>query len=453
MRLSVVGTGHVGLVAGACLAQMGNQVLCADKDEAKIASLSRGVPPFFEPGLEDMVRQNLAQDRLAFTTSIKEAVQGSQVIFIAVDTPPRPDGSADLSALLNVTHQIAHNLNGYKVVVQKSTVPVGTGERIERTLRESVNGAGELELVSMPEFMREGTAIQDFLHPDRIVLGVKSSRAREIMEGILKPLDAPMVVADIPTAEMIKYASNAFLTMKISYINAVANICEQVGADVTKVAEGMGADPRIGHRFLAAGVGYGGACFHKDVSAFIKMAEDLGYDFQMLRDVQEINYNQRVRLVEKVRRALGTLQGKQVGVLGLAYKPNTDDMRNAPSIDVIDLLLKGGARVKACDPAALDTARGLLGDAITLCASPYQVAEGSDALALVTEWEEFRNMDLERLKGLMSRPVLVDGRNLFQPQRMADMGWEYYGMGRQTINPNLSIRENREISPGYPASA
>ncbi|MFH1559967.1 MAG: UDP-glucose/GDP-mannose dehydrogenase family protein, partial [Chloroflexota bacterium] len=286
MRLSVVGTGHVGLVAGACLAEVGNQVLCADNDEVKIADLRRGIPPFFEPGLEDLVRQNISRRRLTFTTSVAEAVRESEIIFIAVDTPPQPDGSADLSALINVTHQIARCLNGYRVVVQKSTVPMGTGEQIERIIRENANDASGVDVVSMPEFLREGMAVQDFLHPDRIVLGVKSLRARELMEQLLKPLNTPMVVADICTAELIKYASNAFLAMKISYINAVANICEQVGADVTKVAEGVGADSRIGPRFLAAGVGYGGGCFRKDVSAFIKMSEDLGYDFEMLRQVQ-----------------------------------------------------------------------------------------------------------------------------------------------------------------------
>lgn len=432
--MSVVGTGHVGLVTGACLAEIGNQVLCVDNNQAKITSLNNGVPPFFEPGLQDMVQRNLSKRRLAFTTSIEDALRNSEVIFIAVDTPSQPDGSADLSSLINVTRQIAGDLDGYRVVVQKSTVPVGTGEYIQNTLRDNVNGAGEIDLVSMPEFLREGTAVRDFLHPDRIVLGVQSPRAREIMEYLLKPIDAPMVVADIPTAELIKYASNAFLAMKVSYINAVANICERLGADVTKVAEGMGADPRIGSRFLSAGVGYGGACFRKDVSAFIKMSEATGYDFEILRQVQEINHNQRVQLVEKVRRALGTLQGKQIGILGLAYKPDTDDMRNAPSIDVIDLLLQGGASIKAYDPAALNTARGLFGNTIDLCTSLQQVAEDADALVLVTEWDEFRNMDMEQLKGLMHMPILVDGRNLFEPQLMADTGWEYHGTGRQSAS-------------------
>lgn len=433
MRLSVVGTGHVGLVTGACLAEMGNQVLCVDNDETKITSLNRGIPPFFEPGLQDLVQHNISQHRLSFTTNISEAVSNSEVIFIAVDTPSHPDGSADLSSLMDVTHQIARNLNGYKVVVQKSTVPVGTAEHIQNTLRDNVNGAAQLDLVAMPEFLREGTAVQDFLHPDRIVLGLNSPHAREIMEQLLSPLNAPMVVADFSTAELIKYASNAFLATKLSYINAVANICELLGADITKVAEGMGADPRIGHRFLSAGVGYGGACFRKDVSAFIKMSETLGYDFQLLSRVQDINYNQRVQLVDKVKRALGTLQGKKIGVLGLAYKPNTDDMRGAPSIDVINLLLQGGATIKAYDPAAIDTARGIFGDSIDLCTNPHQVAEGADALVLVTEWDEFRNMDLHQLKDLMSRPILpilVDGRNLFDPQGMADLGWQYHSVGR-----------------------
>ncbi|MBF8268110.1 MAG: nucleotide sugar dehydrogenase [Dehalococcoidia bacterium] len=430
MRLSVVGTGHVGLVAGACLAEMGNQVVCADNDELKIAGLRRGIPPFFEPGLEELVRKHLAQNSLTFTTSVPEAMHESQVVFIAVDTPSRPDGSADLSSLLNVSHQIARNPNGYRVVVQKSTVPVGTGQRVQEILREGSNGTGEFDVVSMPEFLREGMAVQDFLHPDRIVIGVESPRAQRLMEGLLKPFNAPLVVADIATAELIKYASNAFLGLKISYINAIASICEQVGADVTKVAEGMGHDPRIGHRFLSAGVGFGGACIQKDLSGFIRMSEDLGYDFQLLRQVLEINHGQPVRLVEKAKRALGGLEGRNIGVLGLAFKPNTDDMRSAPSIDVINLLLEGGARVSAYDPQAMPTARSLFGSAIGLCPTPYQAAEGADALLLVTEWEEFCHLDLKRLQGLMSRPLLVDGRNLFEPRDMAEAGWEYYGTGR-----------------------
>ena len=430
MRLSVVGTGHVGLVAGACLAEMGNQVVCADNDEVKIAGLRRGIPPFFEPGLEELVQRNVAQNNLSFTTSLPEAMEESQVVFIAVDTPVRFDGSADLSSLLNVSRQIARNLNGYRVVVQKSTAPVGTGNRLQEIIRESSTGTGGVDLVSMPEFLREGTAIQDFLHPDRIVIGVESPRAQELMEGLLKPMNAPLVGSDIATAELIKYASNAFLSMKISYINAIAGICEQVGVDVSKVAEGMGHDPRIGHGFLSAGLGYGGSCLGKDLSAFIRLSADLGYDFPILREVQAINNEQRALLVERTRSALEGLQGKKIGVLGLAYKPNTDDMRDAPSIDVVRLLLEGGALVMAYDPQAIPTARSLFGDAVRMCRTPYQAAEGADALLLVTEWEEFRNLDLKRLLGVMARPLLLDGRNLFDPRLMAEGGWEYYGTGR-----------------------
>jgi UDPglucose 6-dehydrogenase len=412
------------------LAEMGNQVVCADNDEVKIAGLRRGIPPFFEPGLEELVQRNVAQNNLTFTTSVPEAMHESEVVFIAVDTPVRPDGSADLSSLLNVASQIARSLNGYRVVVQKSTVPVGTGKRLQEMIRESSAGTGGVDLVSMPEFLREGTAIQDFMHPDRIVVGVESPQAQELIEGLLKPMKAPLVLSDIATAELIKYASNAFLSLKISYINAIAGICERVGADVSKVSEGMGLDPRIGRSFLSAGVGYGGSCLPKDLSAFIRMSDDLGYDFPLLRQVRAINNEQRARLVERTRSALDGLQGKQIGVLGLAYKPDTDDMRDAPSIDVVRLLLEGGAQVKAYDPQAIPTARDIFGDAVTMCRTPYQVAEGADALLLVTEWEEFRNLDMERLHGTMARPLLLDGRNLFEPRLMAEGGWEYHGIGR-----------------------
>lgn len=361
MRLSIIGTGHVGLVTGACLADKGNQVICVDNDDAKISSLKAGRVPIHEPGLEEMVRSNVALKRLSFTTAIAEGVKSSDVVFITVGTPPGTDGGADLTAVERVSREIARSLNSYKVVVEKSTVPVKTGEWVRRTLSLFSSDSVDFDVASVPEFLREGSAVHDFLHPDRVVIGVESPRAEAILRQLFEPLGAPILVTNISSAELIKHASNSFLALKISYINAVATLCDALGADVQLVAQGIGLDPRIGERFLQAGLGYGGPCFPKDVAAFIKLAEEAGFDFKLLKAAAEINSQQRGRLLKKLKDALWTLRGKRIGVLGLSFKPNTDDMRDAPSVEIVRALLAEGAEVRAYDPAAMDNARHTFG--------------------------------------------------------------------------------------------
>jgi UDPglucose 6-dehydrogenase len=428
-NICMIGAGHVGLVTGACLAEMGNRVICVDNDSQKIEGLKRGLMPFYEPGLEEMVDRQVNNRGLSFTSSIEEGVRASEIIFIAVGTAQKPDGEADLTSVESVSREIARAMDRYKVVVEKSTVPVKTGGWVRRTIQ--LNNARKVgfDIVSNPEFLREGSAIQDFMKPDRIVIGVESERAAAIMAELYEPLDAPIIVTNVETAELIKHASNSFLALKISYINAIANICEKVGADVVKVAEGMGYDRRIGRDFLDAGIGYGGYCLPKDASAFIKLAEEAGYDFELLKVVQRINDAQREQMVAKARQALWNLKGKTIGVLGLSFKPNTDDMREAPAIDIISFLEKEGARIKAYDPQAMNNARALLPN-VEYCQDPYQAAEGSDALLIVTEWDEFRNLDLGRIKHLLTQPVIIDGRNIYDPKEMEGLGFLYYGVGR-----------------------
>ncbi|MEW5767846.1 MAG: UDP-glucose/GDP-mannose dehydrogenase family protein [bacterium] len=429
MKISVIGTGYVGLVTGACFAELGHKVLCVDSNQEKIAKLKEGVIPIYEPGLAEMVKHNMSAGRLSFSTSVKEGVDKATVIFICVHTPPLPSGEADLSFVEKVSRQIAMDMTDYKVIVDKSTVPVETGERVAHTIRLNNIHHIDFDVVSNPEFLREGSAISDSMHPDRIVIGVTSDRAADIMRELYTPLDAPVIVTDIRSAEIIKHASNAFLATKISFANALANICEAARADVTMVTEGMGLDKRIGKSFLNAGIGYGGSCFPKDVAAFIKMAERYGYDFNLLKIVEEINTGQRVHFVNKIREALWILNEKTIGILGLAFKPNTDDMRNAPSRDIISALQKEGANIKAYDPVAVPVARHILKD-VTYCQNPYEVAEGCDCLAVLTEWEEFRDLDMIRLRELLKRPLIIDGRNMYDPRQMAEAGLEYIGMGR-----------------------
>jgi UDPglucose 6-dehydrogenase len=397
-----------------------------DDDFKKIESLKKGVMPFYEPGLEEMVYRNVNDGRLSFTSDIKESVKQAEIVFICVGTPQKPNGEADLSYVEVASKHIAKAMDDYKVIVEKSTVPVKTGGWVKRTIRLSNSN---FDVVSNPEFLRQGKAIHDFMHPDRIVIGVESEQAANIMMELYKPLNAPIIVTNIETAELIKHASNAFLVLKISYINTIANMCEKVGADVMKVAEGMGYDKRIGREFLDAGIGYGGYCLPKDLAAFIRIAEEVGYNFELLKVVQKINENQRCQIVKKAKSSLWNLDGKTIGILGLSFKPDTDDMREAPSIDIIRQLQYEGVKIKAYDPQAMENASLVLQD-VDFCQDPYQVAEESDALIIATEWDEFKNLDLLKVKSLLKQPVIIDGRNIFDPAEMRRLGFIYQGVGR-----------------------
>ncbi|MSQ40597.1 MAG: UDP-glucose/GDP-mannose dehydrogenase family protein [Dehalococcoidia bacterium] len=430
MRLAVIGCGVVGLVTGASFAKMGHQIISVDKDLTKVRKLQKAHLDFFEPGLQELIQENASQGRLRFTTSISQAVKDAEVIFITVGTPPNNDGSANLSSVHEVATEVAASLEGYAVVVEKSTVPVGTGQWLKDLIQDKARSGVEFDVASVPEFLREGAAIQDFLQPTRVVIGVESPRAEKVLRQLFEPLDAPILVADIKSAELIKHAANCFLAMKISYVNALSIICEQVGADVTQVAKGIGLDPRIGQEFLAAGVGYGGSCFPKDISAFVKIAEDVGYDFQLLKEVARINREQRLRLMNKLSDALGSLKGRVIGVLGLSFKPNTDDMREAPSVDIVEWLLQEGASVRAYDPVALPRAKTVFGESVQYSADAYDAAKAADAVVLLTEWKAFKNLDMKRLKACMKGRVVVDGRNIYDPGQMRALGFQYYGIGR-----------------------
>jgi len=432
MRIAIAGAGYVGLVTGACFAELGNKVICVDVDEDKINKLNNNIIPIYEPGLEEMVVNNRKNNRLIFTTDLKNAIKNSDVIFICVGTPPRSNGEADLSYVEDVAKAIADVMDSYKLIVEKSTVPVETGEKVADSIRSYNIHKVEFDVVSNPEFLREGSAINDFMHPDRIVVGCESTRAKQIIESLYAPLKAPIIFTDIKSAEIIKHASNSFLAAKISFINAIANICELSGADVEKVAEGMGYDKRIGSSFLNAGIGYGGFCFPKDAEAFIRISEKIGYDFKMLKAVQEINKEQRKRFVKKIEMALWNLKGKTIGVLGLAFKPNTDDMRFAPSVDIIKELKREGAIIKAYDPEAMNKSKNILRD-IEYSSNPYEAAKGSDALLILTEWEEFRKIDLSKIKSLMKFPLVIDGRNIYAPEEMREKGFKYISIGRKDV--------------------
>lgn len=432
MNICVIGTGYVGLVTGSCFAEFGLNVTCVDNDEQKIALLQKGTPPIFEPGLEEMVKRNLREGRLVFTTEIDKAVEKSLVIFIAVGTPPKKDGSVDMTYIDEVARKIGENLNGYKVIATKSTVPVGTGERIRKVIQQYERKKVNFDIVSNPEFLREGAAIEDFMRPNRVVIGAASEQAMAIMKDLYSPLyliEAPFVITNIETAEMIKYASNAFLATKVSFINEIANICEKVGADVNVVAKGMGLDQRIGSKFLHAGPGYGGSCFPKDTLGIAKIAEKYGYRFEIVRSVMKVNEKQKERMVAKVKEALGNLKGKTIAVLGLSFKPNTDDMREAPSLKIISSLQREGAKIRAYDPKAMEMARKIF-KKIEYGKDPYDVAKGSDALLIITEWNQFRNLDLKRLQKIMKSPVFLDFRNIYEPAKMREMGFKYFAVGR-----------------------
>lgn len=429
MEIGIIGTGYVGLTSGACFAHIGHKVWCVDNDKAKIDVLLAGRMPIYEPGLDKVVAENVKNGRLVFTTSIADAVKNCRVLFIAVGTPPKETGEPDLSYVEAVAREIGENMTEYTVIVEKSTVPVQTGKWVKRTIDRYNRRKTPYDVASNPEFLREGSSLQDFLHPDRIVIGCETERARELLLEVYKPIEGRKLVVDLESAELIKHASNAFLAMKISFINAVANVCEKSGADILKVAEGVGLDKRIGMAFLNAGIGYGGFCFPKDLRAFIRIAEELGYDFRLLKEVERVNEEQKDRFVKKIEGLLWNLRGKTVGMLGLAFKPNTDDMRFAPSIDIIAHLKREGASVKAYDPQGQERAKQLMPD-VTYCKDPYEVAEGSDCLAIVTEWDEFRQLDLKRIKDLLKLPIIVDGRNVFDPKKMEELGFIYRGIGR-----------------------
>ena len=427
--ICIIGTGYVGLVTGACFADLGNQVVCVDIDEDKIAKLNHNVMPIFEPGLEEIVRRNRLVGRLTFTTSYEEGLKDVEFVFIAVNTPEGMEGEADLRHVRSAAKGIASVLDHDVVVANKSTVPIGTGDLVANIIERHKRPDIKVAVVSNPEFLREGSAVRDCQKPDRVVLGSDDPQAAEKVARLYLALRCPIMITDLRTAEMIKYASNAFLATRISFINEIASMCDQMWADVKEVAEGMGYDRRIGHAFLVAGLGWGGSCFPKDVNALAYMASTHGTHPQLLRAVIDINRFQRQRAIHQLREWLGGLDERQVGLLGLSFKPNTDDMRSAPSIELAHLFHNEGAHVKAYDPAAMENARRLLPE-VELCADPYQVAEGCDALIVVTEWDEFRNLDKERLLAAMRQPYLIDGRNIYDAEEMTKLGFVYWGLGR-----------------------
>lgn len=431
MKIAVVGTGYVGLVVGACLAENGNAVICVDNDEAKIRTLKRGKIPIFEPGLEEIVRRNRQERRLVFTTALARAVRQSEIIFIAVGTPADEDGSADLRHVLSVARDLARAMNGYKVIVNKSTVPVGTAARVRNVIRRETTHP--FSVVSNPEFLKQGGAVHDFLKPDRVVIGAEDPRAAQLMTELYTPFTrtgAPIMVMDCASAELSKYAANAMLAARISFMNEVANVCELFGADVEQVRKAIAADRRIGSAFLFAGIGYGGSCFPKDVKALLRFAGEKGYDTRILAAVEAINATQKQRLVQTIRSHFGTLKGKTITIWGLAFKPGTDDMREAPSVVIINGLLALGAAIQAYDPQAERQARSLFGSSITLCHQSYEALRGADALAIVTEWNEFREPDFARMRKLMRAPVIFDGRNVYSPEQIRALGFTYFSIGR-----------------------
>jgi UDPglucose 6-dehydrogenase len=429
MKLTIIGTGYVGLVTGACFAEAGHSVICVDSDAAKVKLLQSGGIPIFEPGLEDLVKANVASGRLSFTNSTREGVEKSDIVFIAVPTPPLPDGSVDLSFIEGVARDIANSMTSYKIVVDKSTVPVKTGDKVAETIKRYCKSGAEFDVVSNPEFLREGFAVEDLMHPDRVVVGVRSQRPVPAMREVYEPFKAPIVFTDINSAELIKHAANSFLALKISYINAVSILCEASGANVQEVANGIGMDARIGRRFLDASLGFGGSCFPKDLSAFIKISEQLGYDFGLLKEVQKINAQQMERFVKKISDTLWVLKDKTIGVLGLAFKQNTDDVRMSPAIDLCQRLLKQGANLRVYDPVAMEKAKALLPD-VTYVPDMNSVPEGCDAVVVATEWPVFKKLDLERARKVMTHPILFDGRNLFDPREMESLGFIYKSIGR-----------------------
>jgi UDPglucose 6-dehydrogenase len=436
MNISIIGSGYVGLVTGACFADVGHTVICLDNDEAKIKTLQAGRIPIYEPGLEEIVHRNVSAHRLHFSSSIREGVENSQIIFIAVPTPPQPNGDVDLSFIEKVSREIADVLTDYRVIVDKSTVPVKTGERVAETIKRYNRHGAKFDVVSNPEFLREGCAIQDLMHPDRIVIGAQSQHAIDLMKKVYEPFMAPVLVTGINSAELIKHAANSFLALKISYINAISAICDASGADVEKVADGIGTDRRIGRQFLNAGIGYGGSCFPKDVAAFIHISEQLGVPFTLLKEVQQINAGQKERFLKLIRDTLWVLREKKITVWGLTFKPDTDDVRSSVAIELVDAMLREGAHVTVYDPKGMEKARELkaVADA-KFATSALDAVDGAEALVIVTEWNEFANVDFADVKERMTTPIVFDGRNLLNPETMGELGFHYYSIGRTNVIP------------------
>ncbi len=429
MDIAIIGAGYVGLVSGACFAELGHKVICVDNDAEKIKALKKSKIPIYEPGLDELVKRNFKAGRITFTTDISSAVKKSLAIFIAIGTPPKENGEADLTGIEKVAAAIAKSMTGYRLIVEKSTVPVETGRWVKHTVEINKRSKVSFDVVSNPEFLREGRAIHDFLHPDRIVLGVESKRAESILREIYSPIKAPLLVTDIKSAELIKHASNSFLALKISYINAVAKVCELAGADIIQVAEGMGMDKRVGRSFLDAGLGFGGFCLPKDLDAFVTISHKLGYDFRLLKEVKRINEFQKEDFIRKIESGLWNIKGKVIGVLGLAFKPDTDDMRFAPSIDIIQTLQHHGADIKAYDPQAMSKARKIF-KGVKLCKDAYEAANKSDCLVFLTEWQEFKDLDFKKIKKSLRHPLIFDGRNMFSPEKLLALGFQYVGVGR-----------------------
>lgn len=431
MNVCVIGTGYVGLVTGAVFADLGNDVICVDNDKEKVARLKKGVMPIYEPGLEEMVQRNVSDNRLSFTTDIAEAVKKTEVIFIAVGTPAKENGETDLSYVEVVAKEIARSIDRYKIIVNKSTVPVGTGDFVRNIIETNKRHNVDFDVVSNPEFLREGSAISDSLYPERIVIGAPNQNVAMALLELYAPLERPMLITDVESAEMIKYASNAFLAMKISFVNFIADICEKAGADITQVVKGMGYDSRIGSAFLQAGLGFGGSCFPKDTLSLIQTGRKFHEPPALLEAVIAINEARISGFVRRIEERLNPLSGKVIGILGLAFKPNTDDMRDAKSLEIIALLRNKGVTLKVYDPIAMDNARSLLGDAVTYCRNAYETAHGADAIVVVTDWNEFKLLNLDKLKQEMKQPIIFDGRNIYSPERMKKMGFEYISIGRR----------------------
>ncbi|MEC0233113.1 UDP-glucose/GDP-mannose dehydrogenase family protein [Paenibacillus kribbensis] len=433
MKLAVIGTGYVGLVSGVCFAHKGNEVICVDLEQYKIDMLNRAESPIYEPGIEELISLNLEAGRLEFTSNLADAVRRSDIVILAVGTPSLANGEANLSYIEQAAADVGKAMNGYKIIMTKSTVPVGTNEKIKDVVSHHTNYS--FDIVSAPEFLREGSAINDTLHPDRVIIGLDNAGLRETMVTLHQVFTDKIYVTDIRSAEMIKYASNAFLATKISFINEIANICEKVGADVTCVADGMGMDKRIGSSFLQAGIGYGGSCFPKDTNALIQIAGNVDYEFKLLKSVVEVNTDQRFMIVSKLRESLGQLHGVPIGIWGLAFKPNTDDIREAPALEIVETLIQAGAIVKLYDPIAMDKFKERVNHPnIVWCSSPQQAAEGSDAVCLLTDWEEFKKVDLVQLSSVLRKPVLIDGRNVFTEDQIQSSGLEYYSVGRPRMS-------------------
>lgn len=437
MKIGMIGTGYVGLVTGTCFAESGNDVICVDINTEKVARLNRGEIPIYEPGLDELVKRNKAEERLHFTTKIEEAVEASLMLFIAVGTPPGEDGSADLTYVLNAARDIGRHMKSFKIIVDKSTVPVGTGDLVRKVISEELARRGEnvpFDVVSNPEFLKEGNAIDDFMKPDRVVVGCDDPRTAELMKELYAPFvrtEKPILIMDVRSAEMTKYAANAMLATKISFMNDIANLCEKVGANIDNVRRGIGSDSRIGYSFIFPGAGYGGSCFPKDVQALVRTGNANSYKLEILEAVEAVNKRQKEVLFAKLREALdGQIKGRTIGVWGLAFKPNTDDMREAPAIVLIESLLAAGAAVRVYDPEAMDEARKTFGDRIAYVKRSYDALEGADALVVVTEWNEFRRPDFERMRSLLKKPVIIDGRNIYEPARMKTLGFEYRSIGR-----------------------